>query len=143
MAQGLQHPLNKLQMKQIPTTETPRLLQDEAEGYETQRLSKWFASRIDARETIRRNFMKHYIGEVETYFGESEVSTMIKFKTDSHPDEYLDKVASDFWGNEGEQIGDETVSIYDFGDKNASAGRWQEIDADMFNKLTLIVEIVR
>jgi hypothetical protein len=68
---------------------------------------------------------------------------MIKFKTDSHPDEYLDKVASDFWGNEGEQIGDETVSIYDFGDKNASAGRWQEIDADMFNKLTLIVEIVR
>jgi hypothetical protein len=87
--------------------------------------------------------MKHYIGEVETYFGESEVSTMIKFKTDSHPDEYLDKVASDFWGNEGEQIGDETVSIYDFGDKNASAGRWQEIDADMFNKLTLIVEIVR
>jgi hypothetical protein len=87
--------------------------------------------------------MKHYIGEVETYFGESEVSTMIKFTTDSHPDEYLDKVASDFWGNEGEQIGDETVSIYDFGDKNASAGRWQEIDADMFNKLTLIVEIVR
>jgi hypothetical protein len=44
-------------MKQIPTTETPRLLQDEAEGYETQRLSKWFASRIDARETIRRNQM--------------------------------------------------------------------------------------
>lgn len=35
-----------------------RLLQDEAEGYETQRLSKWFASRIDARETIRRNFMQ-------------------------------------------------------------------------------------
>lgn len=34
-----------------------RLLQDEAEGYETQRLSKWFASRVDARETIRRNFM--------------------------------------------------------------------------------------
>jgi len=45
-------------MKQIPTDETPRLLQDEAEGYETQRLSKWFASRIDARETIRRNFMQ-------------------------------------------------------------------------------------
>jgi hypothetical protein len=45
-------------MKQISTTEAPRLLQDEAEGYETQRLSKWFASRIDARETIRRNQMK-------------------------------------------------------------------------------------
>ena len=34
------------------------LLQDEAEGYECQRLSKWFASRIDARETIRSNFMQ-------------------------------------------------------------------------------------
>lgn len=31
------------------------LLQDECEGYETQRLSKWFASRIDARHTIRKH----------------------------------------------------------------------------------------
>lgn len=30
------------------------LLQDEAEGYETQRLSRWFASRVDAREVVRR-----------------------------------------------------------------------------------------
>ena len=30
------------------------LLQDEAEGYECQRLSRWFASRIDAREVVRR-----------------------------------------------------------------------------------------
>lgn len=30
------------------------LLQDEAEGYECQRLSRWFASRADAREVIRR-----------------------------------------------------------------------------------------
>ena len=30
------------------------LLQDEAEGYECQRLSKWFASRLDAREVVRR-----------------------------------------------------------------------------------------
>ena len=30
------------------------LLQDEAEGYECQRLSKWFASRIDARVVVRR-----------------------------------------------------------------------------------------
>jgi len=87
--------------------------------------------------------MKYYIGEIETYFGESEVSTMIKFKTNSHPDEYLDKVASDFWGNEGEQIGDETVSIYDFGDKNASAGRWQEIDKKMFIALDIVVEIIK
>lgn len=32
----------------------PSLLQDEAEGYECQRLSKWFASRLDAREVVRR-----------------------------------------------------------------------------------------
>lgn len=30
------------------------LLQDEAEGYECQRLSRWFASRLDARQTVRR-----------------------------------------------------------------------------------------
>lgn len=30
------------------------LLQDEAEGYECQRLSRWFASRMDAREVVRR-----------------------------------------------------------------------------------------
>ena len=31
-----------------------RLLQDEAEGYETQRLSRWFASRIDAKYVVRK-----------------------------------------------------------------------------------------
>ena len=31
------------------------LMQDECEGYEIQRLSKWFASRIDARHTIRKH----------------------------------------------------------------------------------------
>lgn len=32
-----------------------RLLQDEMEGYECQRLSRWFASRIDARQTVREH----------------------------------------------------------------------------------------
>ena len=85
--------------------------------------------------------MKHYIGEIETYFGESEVSTMVKFTTDDHPDEYLDTLASTFWGDEGSQIGDETVSLYDFGDKTTSAGRWQEVDADTYNKLRIIMEL--
>ena len=35
-----------------------RLLQDEMESYDCQRLSRWFASRIDAKETIRSNFMQ-------------------------------------------------------------------------------------
>jgi hypothetical protein len=34
------------------------LLQDESEGYEPQRLSRWFASRLDAREVIRNNLRK-------------------------------------------------------------------------------------
>jgi hypothetical protein len=34
------------------------LLQDESEGRESQRLSKWFASRLDAREVVRNNFRK-------------------------------------------------------------------------------------
>ena len=37
---------------------SPRLLQDEAEGYECQRLSKWFASRLDARVVVRKYHTK-------------------------------------------------------------------------------------
>ena len=41
------------------------LMQDECEGYEIQRLSKWFASRIDARHTLR----KHMTTSIEyTYY---------------------------------------------------------------------------
>ena len=36
--------------------EKPRLLQDEVESYDTQKLSRWFASRLDAREVVRNNF---------------------------------------------------------------------------------------
>lgn len=85
--------------------------------------------------------MKHYIGEIETYFGESEVSTMVKFKTDIHPDEHLDTLASTFWGIDGLQSGDGTVNMYDFGDRMTSAGRWQEVDADTYDKLKIIAEL--
>jgi hypothetical protein len=85
--------------------------------------------------------MKHYIGEIETYFGESVVNSMFKFKTDSHPEERLDEIASKFWGDASEQAGDGTVGMYDFGDRMTSAGCWQEVDADTFNKLTIIVEL--
>jgi hypothetical protein len=36
--------------------ETQRLLQDEVESYDVQKLSRWFASRMDAREVVRNNF---------------------------------------------------------------------------------------
>ncbi len=83
--------------------------------------------------------MKHYIGEIETYFGESEVSTMVKFKTDGDPNEHLDKIASEFWGDEADEP--EDGDLYDFGDKMAGVGRWQEVDADTYNKLTIIAEL--
>jgi len=38
--------------------ETPRLLQDEVESWEAQKLSRWFASRPDARYVVRNNFRK-------------------------------------------------------------------------------------
>jgi hypothetical protein len=41
------------------------LLQDEAEGYEGQRLSKWFASRLDARVVVRRYHERTYTHEIE------------------------------------------------------------------------------
>jgi len=44
----------------------PSLLQDECEGWETQRLSKWFASRIDARHTIRTNM--NTLKPIDYYF---------------------------------------------------------------------------
>lgn len=83
--------------------------------------------------------MKCYIGEIETYFGESEVSTMVKFKTDGHPLECLDKIASEFWGDVHEH--EDGSTLYDFGDKMAGVGRWQEVDADTYDKLTIIVEL--
>lgn len=85
--------------------------------------------------------MKCFIGEITTYFGESEVSTAIKFKTDGKPEDYLDKIASDFWGINAEQ--DFDTGLYDFGDKMSGVGRWQEVDADTYNKLPIIVELTK
>lgn len=81
--------------------------------------------------------MKYYIGEIDTYFGESEVATTIKFKTDIPPDEYLYRIASDFWGDPH----DEEDGLFDFGDKQAGGSRWQEVDADTYKKLKIIVEL--
>ncbi len=82
--------------------------------------------------------MKYYIGEIETYIGESEISTMVKFMTDGDPASYLDALASDFWGEADEP---EDGELYDFGDKMAGSGNWQEVDVDTYNKLTIIVQL--
>ena len=81
--------------------------------------------------------MKYYIGEIDTYFGESEVTTTIKFKTDISPDEYLYRIASDFWGDPHDEEG----GMFNFGDKQACGGRWQEVDVNTYNKLKIIVEL--
>ena len=82
--------------------------------------------------------MKYYIGEIDTYVGESEYCTTIRFKTAGDPNDYLDNVASDFWGDEGEA--DEN-GMYDFGDKSSGGGRWQEVDASTYDALHIIVEL--
>jgi len=43
------------------------LMQDECEGYEIQRLSKWFASRIDARHTLRKHMTTEATSIYYTY----------------------------------------------------------------------------
>jgi hypothetical protein len=83
--------------------------------------------------------MKYYIGEIETYIGECMISTTIKFKTNNAPDKQLNKLVSDFWGDACTR--DFDTELYDFGDKMAGIGRWQEVDADTFNKLSIIVEL--
>ena len=83
--------------------------------------------------------MKYYVGEITTYFGESDVSTMVKFKTIGKPENCLDKIASDFWGNSSERHFD--TGLYDFGDRMTGVGRWQEIDKATFIALAIVPEI--
>ena len=83
--------------------------------------------------------MKYYIGEIETYIGESMISTMVKFKTDIDPDLYLDALASDFWGEANKP---EDGELYDFGDKMAGSGNWQQVDVKTYNKLTIINQLI-
>lgn len=81
--------------------------------------------------------MKYYIGEIDTYIGEMEISSTIKFKTEGDPDQYLYDIASDFWGDsDGEEGG-----LHDFGEKSACGGRWQRIEANIYNALTIITEL--
>jgi hypothetical protein len=53
------------------------LLQDESEGYEPQRLSRWFASRLDARQVVRNNFRK----ELTNVRSEHEDETVLPRET--------------------------------------------------------------
>ena len=84
--------------------------------------------------------MKHYIGEIDTYFGGSKVGTMVKFKTEGDPFDSLDSIASKFWG-EGNNQYEFDIGMYDFGDKVVGVGRWQEVDADTYNKVAIIVGV--
>ena len=83
--------------------------------------------------------MKYYIGEIETYFGESEVNTTVKFQTEGNPDDYLDGLASMFWGSE--VYLDDDLSLYDFGDKSTCGGRWQEVNQEIYEAITLLPEL--
>jgi hypothetical protein len=78
--------------------------------------------------------------EIQEYMEDQE--DMIKFKTEIDPDLYLDALASKFWGEKHEHEDDElTSTLYDFGDKSTCGGRWQEVSASTYNKLTIIAEL--
>ena len=79
--------------------------------------------------------MKHYIGEIENYFGEAEVSSVIRFKTAGNPEEYLEDIASEFWGS---AVGDNDSGLYDFGHVSSGSGRYQEVTKEVFDSLTII-----
>ena len=84
--------------------------------------------------------MKYYIGEIDSFIGESEITTTIKFKTDEAPDNYLDNVASSFWG-ECYNLDEDDSGMYDFGDRSAAGGRWHEITAAAYEQLKIITEL--
>jgi hypothetical protein len=82
--------------------------------------------------------MKYYIGEIDNCFGESEVSSVIKFKTAGDPEHYLDDIASKFWGD-GEDMTEDTDSgLYDFGHVTSGSGRYQQVTKEVFDSLTII-----
>jgi hypothetical protein len=83
--------------------------------------------------------MKYYIGEIETYIGESQVSSTIRFKTTGDPDDYLDNLASDFWGETDKPA--EDGEMYDFGDKATCGGRWQRVNGRIYEYLHIITEL--
>jgi len=74
------------------------LLQDESEGYEPQRLSKWFASRLDAREVVRNNFRK----ELTNVRSKHEDETVLCSQT-----------LGDFWGVTYDEGNEELDAIAD------------------------------
>ena len=43
--------------------------------------------------------IKFYLGDIVTLNGEIETCTTVRFKTSENPDDYLDKLASQFWGD--------------------------------------------
>lgn len=79
--------------------------------------------------------MKYYIGEIKNCFGESEVSSVIRFKTADNPEDYLDDLASKFWGS---AVGDDDSGLYDFGHVSSASGRYQQVTKEVFDSLTII-----
>lgn len=82
--------------------------------------------------------MKYYIGEIENCFGESEVSSVIRFKTADNPEDYLDDLASKFWGGYEDMAEDADAKLYDFGHVTSGAGRYQQVTKEVFDSLTII-----
>jgi hypothetical protein len=80
--------------------------------------------------------MKYYIGEIATFIGERRLDTTIRFETDGDPDDYLDKLASMFWGEDG---GTQDGGYWDFGDVSTAAGMLREVSKEVYDGVDPII----
>lgn len=78
--------------------------------------------------------MKYFIGAINNYFGEPELTTYVKFSTNGSPEDYLNRLAREFWG---EPI-DEEDGRFDYGDMSCTAGGYQQVDPEVFDAIKII-----
>lgn len=76
--------------------------------------------------------MKYYIGEINNFYGEVEITSTIRFATDSDPAEYLDTLASIFWG---EGVDNDGYWEFDNNMSTQPAG-FKEISKEVFDSLS-------
>ena len=79
--------------------------------------------------------MKYYIGEINNLHGEIEITHAVRFATESDPAEYLDTLASTFWGESVDNDG-----YWDF-DNNVSTqpAGFKEISKEVFDALSGVI----
>lgn len=87
---------------------------------------------------------KHYIGKINILDGERTYTSTIRFTTAGDPAEYLEEVASEWFGDSTEHGRDSDEKVdggwyFLSGQVHVSAANYKEIPAEVFNGLDGIV----